>query len=304
MDNLTHTLTGVAIARLGFDRRVPGATLTLALASNLPDLDVVSGLWGTTAYLDHHRGLSHAFAASPFLAAGLALLLSRRRGTAQRFLPTFLLAWLGIGLHIIWDLWTIYGTRVLLPFDATWYTLGFMFIVDPIFLGLLVVGSFGQRWFKTAPIHRFAMVGALAYIGLRAAAQWLAQGQAESLAGSEFTRVLATPDPIRINRWRFIASSDETFATGYVPAFGTSRSIVSFPRKTVTPLAERIARESESARVFLDFSMFPRFDTRLEGDQTVLIWQDLRFANISSDSFRCEVRVDAAGRIVSEKVVF
>ena len=35
MDNLTHTLTGIALARCVFDKRVPGAAWTLAIGQRL-----------------------------------------------------------------------------------------------------------------------------------------------------------------------------------------------------------------------------------------------------------------------------
>lgn len=300
MDNLTHTLTGIALARLGLAKRVEGATLTLALASNLPDIDIVSGFWGRVSYLEHHRAISHALPASPFLAAGLALVLSHWPGSKRRFTPTFLLAWLGVGLHVFWDLWTSYGTRVLLPFDPTWYSLDWMFIVDPVFLLLLI----GACWLAKDPAKRSAAALAVVYIGLRAGAHFLALGQAESFAGSEFTRVRAMPGPLSLNQWRFMASSDESFATGYVSALGVARSKVTFPRVPPDALAIRVAQESRAARVFLDFSAFSRFETRKEGDITVLVWRDLRFADRRVDGFLCEVKVDAAGRIVSDRVVF
>jgi len=300
VDNLTHTLTGIALARLGLAKRVEGAALTLALANNLPDIDLVSGFWGRVSYLEHHRAITHAFPASPFLAAGLAVVLARWPGSRRRFLPTFLLAWLGVLLHDFWDLWTSYGTRVLLPFDPTWYSLDWMFIVDPVFL-LLLIGACGLAKERG---KRAAAVLALAYIGLRAVAHSLALGQAESLAGSEFTRVRAMPDPLSLNRWRFMASSDEAFATGYVPALGVARSKVTFPRVPPDALALRVAKESHAASVFLDFSAFSRFETRKEGDLTVMVWRDLRFADRRADGFLCEVKVDAAGRIVSDRVVF
>lgn len=300
MDNLTHTLTGVALARLGMARRVEGAALTLALANNLPDIDLVSGLWGRVSYLEHHRAISHAFPASPFLALGLAVVLSWWPRSKRRFLPTFLLAWLGVILHIFWDLWTSYGTRALLPFDPAWYSLDWMFIVDPVFLLLLI----GACWLRGDTLKRAAAALALSYIGLRAGAHWVALGQAQSLAGSEFTRVRAMPDPLSLNQWRFIASSDDRFATGYVKAFGTARSKVTFPRVPLDALGARVATESHAARVFLDFSAFSRFEARKEGDLTVMVWRDLRFADRRADGFLCEVKVDAAGRIVSDRVVF
>ena len=304
MDNLTHTLTGIALARMGLDHRVRGATLTLVLSSSFPDLDLVSAFWGNVAYLEQHRGITHAFAASPLLAAGLASVLSRWPGSLRPFVPSFLLAWLGISLHIVFDLWTSYGTRALLPFDSTWYSWDWMFIIDPAFILLLLVACLGLRWSRSVSVNRWAMAGALAYIGLRAFAHSLAQGQAQSLAGPEFDVVRALPDPLSPNKWRFIARSDANFATGYVRAIGTSRSKVTFQRLPPDALVSRVARESEAARVFLDFSPFPRLETRKEGDLTVIVWRDLRFADRRANGFFCEVKVNAAGRVISERVVF
>ncbi len=301
MDNLTHTLTGVALARMGLDKRVSGATRTLALASNLPDLDFASALGGTASYLDHHRGITHAFPASPLLAAGLALMLSRG---SRRFVPTFLLAWLAVLVHIVSDLWTSYGTRALLPFDATWYAWDWIFIVDPVLLVLLLLASFGARWFRRAHVNRLAMSLVVAYIGTRAGLHLAAEAQAQTLAGSEFTLVRVFPDPLSLNRWRFLGRNDTTFASGYVSAIGTSRSKVTFPRLPRDAMARRAAQESPMARIFLDFSAFPRLERRREGDLEVIVWQDLRFSDRRANGFLCEVKVNAGGRIVSERIAF
>jgi inner membrane protein len=304
LDNLTHILTGVALARTGLDKRIPGATLTLVLASNLPDVDLISGFWGTVPYLEYHRGLSHAFAASPFLAGALALVLSFWPKSVRRFVPTFALAWLGVCLHIVWDLWTSYGTRALLPFDATWYAWDWMFIIDPVFLLLLVVASFGARWSGRPIIGRVALGLALAFIGLRAGAHSLALGQAQSLAGSEFSLVRVLPEPLSPNKWRFIAAGETAFATGYVQAIGTERGKVEFPRTAPNAVVRSVARDSKAARVFLDFSAMHRIEVRYEGEDTLILWRDLRFADRRAEGFFCEVRLDGKGRIVSERVVF
>ena len=46
MDNLTHTLTAIAISQTGLNRKTRFATLTLILASNAPDIDILAGLQG------------------------------------------------------------------------------------------------------------------------------------------------------------------------------------------------------------------------------------------------------------------
>ena len=79
MDNLAHTLIGIGVARSGLSRRFgAGTTATLALASNLPDLDV---LWTILDPWDRfmlRRTHTHALVALPVLSALLALVLRRR----------------------------------------------------------------------------------------------------------------------------------------------------------------------------------------------------------------------------------
>lgn len=121
MDNVTHTLTGLALAQAGLGRRSPGATLALVLASNLPDADLLFGISGPATYLEHHRDVSHSLVAIPLLALGLAGAV-RLFNRKARTLPLFLVSLAAIAVHVFMDLWTSYGTRVLAPFDRTFYT--------------------------------------------------------------------------------------------------------------------------------------------------------------------------------------
>jgi inner membrane protein len=73
VDNLAHSLTGVVLARAGFNRVAPRATLTLLLAVNAPDIDIVTWAWGSLGYLRHHRGFTHSLAGAPRVAARVAL---------------------------------------------------------------------------------------------------------------------------------------------------------------------------------------------------------------------------------------
>src|SRR5207244_8174094 len=60
MDNLTHTLTGVALSQAGLNRKTRYATLALVIGSNLPDVDIVTRLAGSATYLKYHRGITHS----------------------------------------------------------------------------------------------------------------------------------------------------------------------------------------------------------------------------------------------------
>ena len=121
MDNLTHSLTGLALARSGLNRFCPHATLLLVLSANAPDIDVVSLVGGQLKHLEIHRGYTHSLLGFPFVAAFAALVVA---GIYRQKLPWFR-AWLtccvGVASHILLDWTNAYGVRLLLPFSSTWF---------------------------------------------------------------------------------------------------------------------------------------------------------------------------------------
>ena len=63
MDPIAHTLFGAALAESGLKNRSRYATATLLIGANLPDIDVVSGLWGSDEELYFRRGMTHGILA-------------------------------------------------------------------------------------------------------------------------------------------------------------------------------------------------------------------------------------------------
>src|SRR5262245_27850772 len=60
MDNIAHTLAGLALLRSGLGRRTRFAGAALVVGSNIPDADLVTLAGGRLAFIDAHRGLSHS----------------------------------------------------------------------------------------------------------------------------------------------------------------------------------------------------------------------------------------------------
>src|SRR5882724_2134768 len=75
MDNLTHTLFALTLARTPLGRAGRGTTTALILASNAPDVDVVTTLRGSASYLQWHRGPTHGLLGILALGAIVALLV-------------------------------------------------------------------------------------------------------------------------------------------------------------------------------------------------------------------------------------
>ena len=161
MDPVTHILTGVCLSRAGLNRKTALATLTLALATESPDIDSITYFGGGVTGLQHHRGITHSFLGAPFVAAlvvagvyGIYKLMESRRSVSgahgqippstqslpheTRQLPNWKLlyayALLGTMVHLFQDFTNNYGIRPFAPFNPKWYSWDIVFIVDPIML--------------------------------------------------------------------------------------------------------------------------------------------------------------------------
>ena len=163
MENLTHTLVGLAAAKAGLERTSPYATATCLVAANLPDADVVTLLAGPYVYLEQHRGVSHSVVGT--LALGLLLpalvfaadrVAARLRGRAPRarFRGLLLSSLVVSATHPLLDWTNSYGLRPLLPWSGEWVYGDLVFIIDPwmwlLLGGACFLSASGTEWRATA----------------------------------------------------------------------------------------------------------------------------------------------------------
>jgi inner membrane protein len=147
MENICHTLAGLALARGGLDRTTPLATTALVIGANLPDLDLAwSSFRSALVYYHYHRGWTHSILGFIVLTLVWWLLLlaidrwlpaSRTTGRAKPF-PLLLASAIGVGSHILMDGANSYGIRPFLPWSGRWVYGDLWGIVDPwlwLFLG-------------------------------------------------------------------------------------------------------------------------------------------------------------------------
>lgn len=202
MDNITHSLVGLAIGELA-ERALPaladparGRTrrrallLTGMLASNFPDLDLVLTplLPAPLGYLIHHRGHTHTLLyALPQVALLLALtwllwpgarrLLREDAGARRAVLGTALL---GMVLHLGFDALNVYGVHPFHPFDARWLYGDLVFIIEPLFWTVL-----GVALALGLPARRVAWrrLGLVLFAAMPLLFTWMGYLQWGSLAG-------------------------------------------------------------------------------------------------------------------------
>src|SRR5262245_9751174 len=142
MDTVTHAIAGSVLARSMSERPEARAALCVgALGAAFPDADYFF-LSGRLDYLAHHRSWSHSFVYMPLFALAfglLAKLLFRR----ARLGTLVLFAAIGITSHILFDWITSFGTMFFVPLTRTRYSLDWVFIIDPIFTGIVLIGLLG-----------------------------------------------------------------------------------------------------------------------------------------------------------------
>ncbi len=141
MDNLAHTLVGLAVSKTGFERSSPGVTAICIVAANAADADVISGLFGDRwTALHYHRGITHSIVGTLAIAVIVPLvfcfadLILARLSARPRSLkvPWVVLASLvAAATHPLMDWTNNYGVRLLLPGSSRWFYGDLVFIVDP-----------------------------------------------------------------------------------------------------------------------------------------------------------------------------
>jgi len=152
MDNLTHSLVGLAAAKAGLERLSPRTTVLCIVAANAADLDVVTLVFGDRwTTLKYHRGLTHSVIGTVCLAFTIPIVfylaevaVSRLRARPlQVNLTGLLVASLIVSAtHPLMDWTNNYGVRLLLPWSPRWFYADLVFIVDPFLWALFGGPSF------------------------------------------------------------------------------------------------------------------------------------------------------------------
>ena len=164
MDNITHSLVGVALADLAMGRRGTKGQRPLfvgagIIAANLPDIDLAYSRItpAPIGYLLHHRGHTHTIAGLVVLALALvgAYWLfppARKMRLLGRFRFSLLIA-IALASHLVLDSLNSYGVHPFSPFDNTWYFGDAVFILEPslwLILGIAVAWNGRSRMARLA----------------------------------------------------------------------------------------------------------------------------------------------------------
>jgi len=327
MDNLTHSLTGVLLARTGLARGVPYGTALAVISANFADIDIVTGAKSWICYLHYHRGFTHSLVWLPLVAAlplPIWWLLARRRGAPNRrtWLRAYLVSLTAALTHPLLDLLNVYGVRIWTPFSERWHHLDLLFIVDVWVWAVLLVCVLGpmlarlvytEIGFRQSPGRGMAwagLAGFAAIVGLRALLHEQAVGQlnARVYGGEPPRRVLAAPSPG--NPWKWTGVVETRSAWRLVPVVigkpFDPEAGATFYKPEVERLLPAIAA-TETGRVFLHFSQAASWSVTPAPDPegaTLVRIADLRFGPPEGNAFVVTFLIDAQGRVLREEFAF
>jgi membrane-bound metal-dependent hydrolase YbcI (DUF457 family) len=339
------------LARAGLGRRVPYATATLILASNAPDADVVAAFRGGVEYLAAHRGPTHGPVGiialglvSAAIVSAYAQWRSRRfrahvqaQGAAQ-FKRWWVLAMIGTACHVLMDVPTSYGTRMLSPFVWTWYALDWMPIIDVYLWVVLIVtlsagsvtrgrhraalialGLMALDYTARAALHERALASGAMFdaAGVRApcatAPTFVAHPSAMDtpLAGRDScVEAAALPTFLSPFTWRIVRHQPSGYELSDRSVFDTAAHARPIRLVSQSGPDVRRARSTRAGLVYLDFARFPisQISSRTPMTTTVRLL-DARFivvpagqqAAAARGSLMVVVELDASGRVVHQR---
>ncbi|MBT3015232.1 MAG: metal-dependent hydrolase [Candidatus Thiodiazotropha sp. (ex Clathrolucina costata)] len=225
MDPFTQILLGAAVGHATLGARVGRKALFWgAVFGGIPDLDVLLPHPDEVAAVTNHRGFSHSLVThtivAPFLGAGLAGLHAREGASIARWT---LLVWLALATHALLDAITIYGTQLFWPSTGPPVGLGSIFIIDPLYTLLLLVGVLWAALARRKPTvgrraNRIGLGLSTVYLAGAIFIQTQVRDVAESeLArkGVEYDRLMTTPTPFNLLLWRVVAMAPHGYREGY-----------------------------------------------------------------------------------------
>jgi inner membrane protein len=274
LDNLTHSLVGAVMGRMGLKRLSPRAMPALVLSANLPDIDSFVARGFGCEPLAAHRGFTHGIGGlvtMPFVAVAIIVLWERLRPGKEgplKLRGLLLACFLGVLSHPLLDFMNTYGTRLLEPFSHRWFYADTLFIIDPWIWISLILGlemswraeRLGRNWRRPAVWAFAAMLG---YIGVNAAistrAVALTVPLAERVAAPR--AVIAGEVPLEFWKRRMVWRSDGIGGTGtYDPLKGLNHATLDpeiVPLNMNDPRLAAAERRDRHVRAFLFWSRLP-----------------------------------------------
>ncbi|MBU9713755.1 metal-dependent hydrolase [Evansella tamaricis] len=306
MDTTTHIVTGIGIAGLSFldpvvqshPEIVPAMLACTIIGSNAPDFDFIFKYKGNEAYVKWHRGVSHSIPAVLLSSLFIALIASFLNGGVF-FLTFFLWTLVSVVVHVLFDLFNIYGTMALHPFVKRKIAFYLLPILDPIILFLHVIGFFiWWRGYQPGITFLFIYFAIILYIGVR---YIIRQKVIRLLNDQSDGEVIYTLIPsTRLNTWSIIANREGHYTLGKY-----DKGVVKWSKQLEKNKDNKIIDASKKSK-FVDYIMqhshylHAKIVKKLDGYE--VHWFDLRYQSRIDEPFLAIIQLDTKLNLVRTNV--
>lgn len=224
MDTLTHALSGALAARATAPRTarisVPVRMAAGFFAAAFPDVDWVLAYVSPVAYVTGHRGVTHSLLLLPLWAGLVSLACAKIDRGGATWRDYYGVCAIGIGMHILGDLITSFGTIVFAPVSDARFAWSTTFIIDLWFTGIIVAGlAAAWLWRRSRAPAVLGLAALAGYVALqavlhsRAVAVGVEHAQRHGLGAA---RVAALPRPVSPFNWMVIVRSGEEARYSFV----------------------------------------------------------------------------------------
>jgi len=290
MDNLTHSLVGLALAESGLRRKTALATATLVIGANLPDVDALIYLFGDgTDALAFRRGWTHgvlAMAVWPLVLAGVMLALHRWRTlrASHNAVPLnarwlLIVAAIGVWSHPILDWFNSYGVRLLMPLSPRWFYGDALFIIDPWVWGVLALGWIWSRRSATPSTARATLALAGLYVIAMITMSRVGARAVTTQAGAPAAaRTMVGPVPFWPHHREVIRDLDGRYETGQLTFAPRPTYLATGQREAgLDPALIAAVRATRRGDNYLRWSRFPVMTAEPVGDSLRVTLSDVRY---------------------------
>ncbi len=291
LDSITQAVLGAALQGTVLGRIQGRRSLLYGAAlGTLPDLDVIIRYADPVSQMTYHRGFSHSL----FVLTGLALLLAWLvnkcwPGKGYTLPRLFLAFWLVLVTHPLLDAFTVYGTQLFWPLQATPESWAAVFIIDPVYtvplLAAVIYAIIKGLTRKATQLLTLALVFSAAYLGFGLAGRMVAEQRFQAALdrqGIAVSQVRAVPIAFNSLVWRVLAKTpDGDYYEGISSGFDQQ-----------APEMQRLPRNLQLAQALAGHPLHQRLrwftDDWLRYDQVgdALVVSDLRMGIPGNYTFR------------------
>jgi inner membrane protein len=295
MDPLTHTVIGLAVAKITGNPVIMSepATMCIMVGSVFPDVDILMQKWGDLSYLKNHRGVTHSIlglvASSVIIAAVMGIIYHN-----TNFISMFLWTLLGCFSHAFFDVFNAYGAKILWPLLDKKYSLSMLITFDPVFIGLLA-----GYIFLSDRIDMYSLAAFLAYFASRAIARFFVFRELLRKFGDKCERISLLPSLKGLFKWHFILEGKDCNIIGEKDILRNKIRIVKKLYKTQDAETDNVML-SEVGQIFNEFTPLCHVTSEKIGDINRYVFTDMRYYMKNSFLHHAVLELDENNSIVTQ----